>query len=421
MEQPAPRLWRHRNFLLLWSGQSISQIGSAVTVWALPLTAVFALRASVTQVGLLTAASSVPYVLAGLLAGAWVDRVRRRPLLVAADVGRAALLLSIPLAAMLGRLSIGQLYVVAFANGLLRVLFDVAYTSFLPSVVAPNQLLEGNSKLEASGAVANIAGPGLAGVLVQLFTGPIALLGDALSYVASFVSLAFMYVHESPARSEREARAWLGEVWSGIGVVIRHPLLRALAIGNGLFGFFDTMLIAIYVPYLVRSLAVPSAGIGIIFTVAGLGGLLGAGAAERIARRAGIGRTILGGMLVAGLAEVLIALAQGPIALASVLVIAGEAGVQGGDVVSSIVGRSLQQRIVPDWLRGRVSATTRVISSGLAPLGAIVGGWSGDHVGLRPTVVVAGLGTLLAFGWVWRSPVRRIQVLEQSPSEAHVG
>ena len=196
--QTRTRLWYHRGFLLLWSGQTISQLGSQITTWALPLTAIVLLKATASQMGLLVAVRNVSYLLVGLFAGVWVDRVKRRPLLIVTDIGRALLLGSIPIAALLGYLSMTQLYIVTFLTGLLAVLFDVAYQSFLPSLVARDQLVEGNSKLQASVAMAEIAGPGLAGVLVQLLTGPIAILTDTLSFVVSALSLALIRGKESP-------------------------------------------------------------------------------------------------------------------------------------------------------------------------------------------------------------------------------
>lgn len=414
--QAPSRLWWQRNFLLLWGGQSISQLGSQVTIWALPLTAVLVLHASALQNGLLTAASIAPYALAGLLAGAWVDRARRRPLMIAADVGRALLLLSIPLAAWLGKLTLLHLYGVAGATGLGAILFDVAYGAFLPSVVSPDELLDANGKLEASNAVARIAGPGLAGILVQLLSGPTALLADSLSFVASFSSLILMRVHEHSHPLTREQRpSWLREVGQGVRLVMTHALLRPLAVSAALFGFFDTMLVAIYVPYLVRELHIPAALVGVIFAVAGVGGLLGASLAATVANRAGIGRAMVGGMLLAALAELVIALAQGPILLAAALVTLGDAGVQGGDIVASIANRSARQIVVPDAAQGRVTATMRVLAAGMAALGAVLGGWSADGLGLRATVIIAGVGTVATGLWLWSSPVRHQRELLPMP------
>jgi len=408
MAQSTARLWHERDFLLLWSGQTISQLGSQVTTWALPLTAVLVLHASPMQTGLLTAASIAPYIVAGLLAGAWVDRVRRRPLMIAADVGRALLLLSLPLAAGFGKLTLLQLYGVAVLMGLCTIVFDVAYGAFLPSVVARQHLLDVNGKLEASSAAARIAGPGLAGILVQLFSGPTALLADAVSFVASFGSLLLIRFRETRGPVVRDEQpSWLHEVGQGVRLVAAHALLRPLAVSAALFGLFDTMLVAIYVPYLVRELHIPAALLGGIFAVAGCGGLLGASLAAPLAHRAGIGRAMVGGMLLAAVAEMIIAVAQGPVLLAVALVTLGEAGVQGGDVVASIANSSARQMIVEDAAQGRVTATMRVFSAGLAALGAILGGWCADHLGLRPTVVIAGVGTIVAGVSLWLSPVRK--------------
>jgi len=408
----------HRNFRLLWGGQTISQIGSQVTVWALPLTAVLLLHASPTQTGLLMAARVMPYLLAGLFAGAWVDRVLRRPVMIMADVGRAVLLLSIPIAAWFGALSLTQLYAVAFGTGLLAVLFDVAYVAFLPSVIASEELIKSNSRLEASNAIAGIAGPGLAGILVQLLSGPIAILVDALSFVGSFGSLALMRVHETIHRSSaHKSPQWFSEIGQGIQTLASHPLFRPLALSSAIFVFFDAMLIAIYTPYLIRELHIAPALIGVIFAVAGCGGLLGAVIAERITRRAGIGRAMVGGIFVAALAEVVITVAQGPVLMAAALVTLGEAGVQGGDAVASIANLSARQIVVPGALQGRVSATMRVLTAGSTTVGSIVGGWSGDHIGLRPTVIVAGVGTLIAGLWLWFSPVRQVREVTMPTSD----
>jgi len=227
-----------------------------------------------------------------------------------------------------------------------------------------------------------------------------------------------MRVYESPESLPRDQRpSWLHEVGQGVRIVATHPWLRPLAASAALFGLFDTMLVAIYVPYLVRELHFPAALLGGIFAVAGAGGLLGASLAATVASRAGMGRAMVGGMLVAALAEMVIAVAQGPILLAAALVTLGEAGAQGGDVVASIANRSARQMVVPDAMQGRVAATMRVLSTGLAALGAILGGWSADGLGLRPTVMIAGVGTIVAAIWLWSSPVRHQRELAIAPSQ----
>ena len=358
--------------------------------------------------GLLVAARNISYLLVGLFAGVWVDRVKRRPLLIVTDIGRALLLLSIPLTALLGFLSMTQLYIVTFLTGLLTVLFDVAYQSFLPSLVARDQLIEGNSKLEASASIAQIVGPGLAGVLVQLLSGPIAILGDALSFVVSALSLGFVRAKESPPLIEERRHIWR-EIGEGLRAVWHYPILRTLAIGSGLFNFFDAFLFSFYVLYLTKTIGVTPLLVGIIFAISSIGGLLGALLVGRVTRLLGLGPALLVGVLLASLGEFTIALAQGPQLLAILLVIIGEGSVQIGAVLYGVNGLSLRQATVPDRLQGRVGATLRIIAAGVVPLGALLGGFLGDTYGLRTTVLVAGGGTLLAFLWVLFSPVRKLR------------
>ncbi|GAC1394716.1 MAG: MFS transporter [Ktedonobacteraceae bacterium] len=406
--QSQRNLWYHRGFLLLWGGQTISQLGSQVTTWALPLTAVFLLKATAGQMGLLVAVRNVSYLLVGLFAGAWVDRVRRRPLLIVTDIGRAVLLGTIPITALFGYLSMLQLYIVTFFTGLLAVLFDVAYLSFLPSLVSLDQLIEGNGKLEASVAAAGIAGPGLAGALVQLFTGPIAILADALSFVVSALSLTFIRVKELPPLIEERQSIWL-EIREGLHTVIHYPILRTLAIGSGLFNFFDSILLTVYVLYLTKTIGATPLLIGIIIAISSSGGLLGALFAARVTHILGLGPALLGGVLLASVADCIIASASGPLLAAVLLVIVGEGSVQAGAVLYSINGVSLRQAIVPNRLRGRVNSVIRIISLGVVPLGALLGGFLGDRYGLRTTVFIAGGGTFLAFLWVLFSPVRQLR------------
>lgn len=300
-----------------------------------------------------------------------------------------------------------QLYIVTFFTGLLAVLFDVAYQSFLPSLVTHDQLIEGNSKLEASVAVAGIAGPGLAGGLVQVLTGPIAILVDALPFLVSALSLACIRVKESPLIENRQ-HIW-AEIGEGLRAVLHYPIIRTLAIGSGLFNFFDSLLLTVYVLYLTKTLDMTPLLVGVIIAVSSIGGLVGALLATRITRMLGLGRALLVGVLLASIAECIIASAGGPLLLASILVMLGESSVQAGAALYGINTLSLRQAIVPNRLQGRVSATLRIISIGVVPFGAILGGFLGDRYGLRITVFIAGGGTLLAFLWVLFSPVRHLK------------
>lgn len=412
------RLWRHRDFVLLWSGQSVSMLGSQVTVWALPFAAIFALDADPAQVGLLAAAGNLPLLLFGLLAGVLVDRLPRRPLLLLADIGRALLLATIPLAAVMGRLTMAQLYAVAFLAGSLGVVFEVAYRSYLPSLLRRDDLLAGNTRLEGSAQGAETVGPGLAGALVQLATAPFAMLADALSFVVSAVSLALIRARERPATTATKHPALLAELRDGLRAVLRHPLLRALAGASGLFNLFDSMLMALYALYLTRVLSASAALAGLILTLAGVAGLGGVALAGVLPRRFGLGRSMIGAVLVAGASELLIGLARGPLLVASAMVVLGEGFVQLASSVYGINAVTLRQALVPDRLQGRVNATVRVISVGSAPVGALLAAQLGQTYGVRPVVVFAGLGTLFAFLVVLFSPLRALREHPSTPDEA---
>jgi hypothetical protein len=234
MPQHSASLWRHRDFRTLWIGATISNFGSAITRLALPMTAVVTLQASAAQMGMLGAASTLPALLLSLLVGVWVDRVRRRPLLIGADLGRAVLIGAVPLLAMGGMLRMEYLYVVSFLAGVLTLVFDIANTSLLPHLVARDQLVEGNSKLVLSESVASIAGPSVAGSLIQGLTAPLAMLVDAISFLGSALCLSMIHPHENPAaRSRSDVSVWQ-EVGEGVQWIIKTAPLRAMTVSSGL-------------------------------------------------------------------------------------------------------------------------------------------------------------------------------------------
>jgi MFS family permease len=401
-------LWLHPEFVKLWAGQTISQFGTQVSQLAIPLAAALVLNASPAQMGLLGAFEFAPFLLLSLFAGVWVDRSRRRPILIAADVGRAVLLGSIPLAALLGVLRMEQLYVVALVTGVCTVFFDVAYQSYLPVLVSREHLVEGNSKLEVSRSVAQIAGPGLAGGLVQLITAPMAVLVDAISYVASVVSLLFIHIREpAPLRAERGAM-W-PQLREGLAVVVGNPLLRSIAGCTATSNLFGNAMQAVYVLYITRELGLQPAVIGLIFAVSGPGALLGALLAGKLADTFGLGRTIVGSIFIGGLANLLVPLAGGPPLLTTAMLMTAAffAGVAGP--VYNINQVSLRQAITPDHLQGRMNASMRFIVWGTIPIGALLGGGLGQVFGLWPTIVTMVLAELLAPAWVLFSPVRDLQ------------
>jgi MFS family permease len=418
LDEPKTRftgLWRHANFLKLWTGQTISQFGSQITLLALPLAAALTLHATPAEMGILSAAETVPFLLVGLFAGVWVDRLRRRPILLITDFARGVLLLAIPLAAMLGALTIGLLYAVAFLVGILTVFFDVAYQSFLPALVGRAQLVEGNSKLEVSRSAAQIAGPGAAGGLVQLVTAPIAIVVDAASFFISALFLVFVRVPE-PAPAPRIAgRSIWREIAEGLRVVVHNPLLRAIAGSTATSNLGGNIAQAILILYLTRPLGLGAGVIGVIFATGSVGFLCAALLAERIAGRFGLGPAIVGSIAVGALGALLIPIAQRPAGFAIPLLIASQFILGGSGTVYNINQVSLRQAITPDHLLGRMNATMRFIVWGTLPIGALIGGVLGGAIGLRPTLIVGAVIQSGAFLWTYFSPVR---ALREQPEEA---
>jgi MFS family permease len=417
----AQSLWRRSDFLRLWSAETISQLGTQVTLLALPLIAILILRANPFEVGLLTAVEYLPFLLVGLPAGVWVDRLRRRPILIAADVGRAVSLASIPVAHALGNLMLGHLYLVAFFNGTLTVFFDVAYMSYLPSLVERRQLVEGNSKLEVSRSGAELAGPGLAGALVQVLTAPVAIVIDAISFVGSALFLLFIRHREPSRRKEQKELAprMRTEIAEGLRYVLRHRLLLPIAICTSASNLFAHMAFAIYLVYAVRQLGLSALLIGVTFALGNVGFLIGAVAASRIAKWLGVGRTIWISAAIFGPSLVLIPLAPrtGPFPF---LVAAWFLG-SFGSVVYNVNQVSLRQAITPDRMQGRMNATIRFLVWGTMPIGAFIGGALASVIGLRATLFVAAVGGLFVALPVLLSPVRKLREIpepEDEPTEA---
>jgi MFS family permease len=411
-------LWRHREFRRLWAGQTISLVGSQVTLLALPLTAVLSLKASPVQMGVLGAVQFAPFLLVGLFAGVWVDRLRRRPILMAADFGRAVLLSSIPAAALLHRLGMPQLYIVGFLVGVLTVFFDVAYQSFLPALVNREALVEGNSKLETSESLARIGGPGIAGALVQAITAPISILVDAASFLVSVFFLRLIRTPEPPALTASERRTVWSEIGEGVRVVVGNPLLRGVAGCTATSNFFGNIGQAVYVLYVVRRLGIAPGVLGLIYAVGSVGGLAGAIVVSRVAERLGVGRAIWSAILLGSVAGLLVPLAARPLAFALPLLIVAQSLTGFGSTIYNINQVSLRQTITPDRLLGRMNASMRFIVWGTIPLGSLIGGFLGQGIGLRPTLLIGALGSLLSVLWVLFSPVRS---LRSQPEPAFAG
>lgn len=412
LRAPFTGLWRHPEFVKLWAGQSVSQVGSQVTRLALPLTAAVVLGATPAQMGALQAIETIPHVALGLAAGVWVDRLRRRPVMIAADLGRAALLGSIPLAALLGVLRIEQLYLVLALTATLTLFFDVAATSLLPSVVDRERLVDGNGKLAASASLAQVAGPGLAGVLLQVVAAPIAIAVDAASFVVSAACVRLMLVSEvdatpgtrgDPSRPHRPS-AWR-EMGEGVRVLLGDPVLRVTAGTSGLFNLFTGVFWAVYLLYATRELRAAPAVLGLAFAAGGVGGVLGATLAAPVTRRFGIGPVLAGAALVNGIGWWPVVAAGGPSVLVGALLVTAHAMRGGSQAIYGITTASLRQAVVPPRVLGRVAATTRMIAWGTSPVGSLAGGLLGTHFGLRPTLALGALGGLVGFLWIAASPV----------------
>jgi MFS family permease len=419
-EQPTSRssLWHHHDFLRLWGAQTISLVGSQVTLLALPLTAVILLHASAFQIGLLTAVQYLPFLLVGLPAGVWVDRMRRRPILIAADVARAVILLSIPIAYWAGVLDLGLLYPVGFLVGVLSLFFDVAHQSYLPDLVPRDALIEGNAKIEVSYSSAQLAGPGLGGVLVQVLTAPVAILADAVSYVVSAALLLRIRRPEpAPAPEEGDASGLLPQIRDGVRYVLRHDLLRPIALTTAIGNLFDLfgMVQAVLTLYAIRTLHLSPAELGLALAIANGGGILGALANRRLVDRFGFGPTFLVASVTPGIGVLLLPLATPSTGL---LVLAAGLGIAGFAIAIYNVNQiTLRQTVTPAAMQGRMNATMRVIIWGTIPIGAALGGFLGSTIGLRPTLLVAGCGSVLACAPVVFSQIAKLRTIPDAAPE----
>lgn len=417
-DEGRPSLWRHRNFGLLWAGQSVSELGTQISVLALPLVAIDSLHVGAFDLGVLTALQTLPFLVIGLPAGAWVDRLRRRSVLVAADIGRCLILATIPLAWALSALTLAQLYAVSLVAGVLTVFFDVAYMSYLPELVDPGHLVEGNGKLAASSAGAQVAGPALGGVLVAALGAARAVAADAFSFALSVGSLLTIHASkERPHRQQGGSRARLtSEIAEGLRFVLGEPRIRSVAGSTGTSNFFSAMAGAVFLLFLRREVGLSPARIGVLLGAGSAGGLLGAVLAAPLARRLGVGRTILWTIGVVGLG--LAAYPMATRATADVLVVAGGVLISGGGVAYNINQVSLRQSLCPLHLQGRMNASVRFLIWGTMPIGGLVGGALGGSIGLRPTLCVAAAGALTAVLWVRFSPVPAVRTIEPIPAES---
>jgi MFS family permease len=414
---PAPRsgdwaaLIREPGFGGLWMAQTVSQVGTQVTLLAMPLVAIGVLGATPLEVGVLGAVDFLPFLLFTLPAGVWVDRLPRRRILMAADLGRALVLVAIPVAYVAGVLEMWQLYVVGFLAGTLTVFFDVGYQAFLPELVPRDRLAEGNSRLEVSRSAAQVVGPGLAGFLVGAITAPIAILVDAASYLGSAVFLLRIPTsavrRRAPADGPRPS--FRTEIVEGLRYFAGNPYLRATAEAVTTLNFAGQVGFAVYLVFLVRELGLSPEAIGLTVAIGGLGTVVGAATAQTIGERLGVGRALMAACATNTITTLLIAVAPAAMPI-PFLVLSGL--LQGPAVmVINVNALSLRQAVTPDHLLGRVNATGRWIAWGTIPLGALVGGILATVIGLRETIAISSIGGLIAASLMAISPLRTLRTI----------
>jgi MFS family permease len=402
-------LWRHADFMKMWTGQTISQFGSAISQLALPIIAVRLLHASAFAVAALGTVEFLPFLLFTLPAGVWVDRLPRRAILIVGDVGRGLLLASVPVVYLAGHLTLAQLYVVGFLTGVLTVFFDVAYQSYLPALVEREYLVYGNSKLEVTRSAGQLAGPPAAGGLIQLLTAPYAVVFDAVSFFVSGVFL--VAIRKQEHRTERAPETRRGsmrrELWEGLLYVVRHPYLRPQAMSTGISNFFSNVAYSILIVFAIRTLHMSNGLIGIVFGLGSVGWLTGAMLAGPAQRKLGVGGATILGAALGGPGTLLIALT--PKSFPIPFLVVGSIIGAWGAVVYNINQVSLRQAITPERMQGRMNSVMRFLVWGPIPLGALTGGAIASGFSLRTALVVGAVGGFSAVVPIVLSPIRKLR------------
>jgi MFS family permease len=411
-------LWRNTRFVHLWGAATVSTFGSLVTRTALPFTAILLLDASPSAISVLRIAELLPGFLFGLIAGAWVDRLYRKQIMIATDLGRALLILTIPLAAFLGWLGLGQLYIIAALVSVLSVFFDVAYQSFLPSLVKSDELVEANSKLSAAMSVAEASAFSSAGWLIQLLTAPVAMLVDALTFIASAGLVARirepeLKIEPSPA----EARPSIAsEVVEGLRTVWRQPILRGMVVSGLAQNLASGLIGTVFLLYVNQEVGFNPGILGMIFAVGGVSSFIGAMIAGRLPRF-GIGTVMVASLLLAALGDAFVPLATAANAVGVLLLVGQQIVGDSALTVYDINQVSLRQASAPAHVLGRVNASVRVTEFGAVLLGTVIAGYLGETVGLRETLWLGVALSLLGAVILALSPVREVRRIPETAVE----
>lgn len=399
------------DFRLLWFGQTVSEMGSGISALAIPLLAIDVLHASAASVSLVTACETLPYLLFTLPAGAWIDRVAKRSVLITTDVLRAIAIASIPLALAVGGLTMVQLWVVGFLVGTLSVFFNVTYQAYVPFLVEGRDLIKGNSRLEITRSGANLASPALTGILIDLVGAAWTIFLDAVSFVVSVLSLGAIATREPERPPSAGTTRIRSDIKEGLMFVWNERRIRQVAFCTSTFNFFGAMAGAIFLVFARRTLELPASRIGIYMALGSIGGIAGAAIANRFSGRFGVGHAIIAGAILSGIGELanpLLTPANAP-----VLIVLGGGFVSAGATLYNVSQVSMRQAICPPRLQARMNASVRFMVWGTQPLGAIAGGLVATAVGLRATLVVAAIGTFLAIGFVLTPRIRGIKEIPE--------
>jgi MFS family permease len=409
-------LWTHADFMKFWAGETVSLFGTQVTSLALPLTAIIVLHATPGQLGVIRFLQTVPFLLLALLVGAWVDRRRKRPVMIGSNAARFVLVGLVPILAVAGALGMPILYLLAFSIGVATVFFDVCWMSYVPSLVGKDQLAEANSKVSTSYAVADVSGPGLGGVLVQLLGAPKAMAADALSYLVSIGTLLAIKTEE-PAPERPAERHLLAEIREGLQLVLGNRYVRATTVQGGLWNFCYIMTDTIFLLYAIRELHFTPGLVGLVIGVGMTGGIIGSALASSFSRRFRYGPTIMVACAFGTLPTFLIPAAQGSRALLSVLFMVAYFLVRFGAVTANVLMITLRQTVTPARLLGRMNAAARTVLYTGGSLGAIAAGLLGSTIGLRNTLWVAAVGFALTLIPLLLSPIPTLRELPAPPTE----
>jgi MFS family permease len=404
-----PAALRERDFRRFWFGETISLFGDQITLIALPLAGVLALHASPAEMGYLVAAGIAPALVFSLHAGAWLDRRgRRRQTMLVTVVGRAVLLITIPIAYWLDILTLAQLYVVAFLIGTLSVLFFVAYTTLFVSLVPRERYLEANSLLNGSRAFSYVGGPSVGGLLVQVLSAPGALIADAVSFLASAFALGSIKPVEPPTEE-----ATHGHVREGLRYLWRSPVIRASLLATATINFFNFVFWALFILYATRTLGLRPGVLGLVLGAGAIGGLIGSILTGRISRRLGVGPAFVISCFLFPAPLLLVPLAHGSQWVVLPMLFAAEFLSGFGVMILDIVGGSIKTALIPDRLRARVAGAYMVVNYGVRPLGALVGGALGTWIGLRPTLWIGAAAAIAGVLWLLPSPLMGMRELPE--------